>query len=109
MTATPMPRPVKPAEPGRRPLHTWSAPVAVVVTAIMPLHRHVTRQVRDVRVLAERDELPAGDLEDRAAPDALLDARAVAGRERLHLGVGAGDDDPRGILRLRRDAVGQIA
>ena len=32
-TATPMPRPVKPAMPSE-PAHTWSAPIASVVTDI---------------------------------------------------------------------------
>jgi hypothetical protein len=65
--------------------------------------------VRHVRILAERDQLTAGDLEHRPASDALPDARAIADRERLHFRVGAGDDDARGILRSSRDAVGQIA
>ena len=58
-----------------------------------PLHPRIPGEVRDVRVLADRDELTAGDVEHRAAAEHLLDPRAVARRERLHLGVGPGDDD----------------
>ena len=45
ITATPMPRPVKPRQPAS-PLHTWSAPVDSVVTAIIRAHRHVARTLR---------------------------------------------------------------
>jgi hypothetical protein len=65
--------------------------------------------MRDVGVLAERDELAARDLEDRAATNRLPDLRALADRKDPHLGVGASDDDPRRILGACRDAVRQIA
>ena len=89
------------------PAHTWSAPIASVVTAII---RAPARRPRrgDVGVLAERiRELAARDLEDRGVLEPLLDPRAVAGGERLHLLVAAGHDDVGRAVDRRPRAVGR--
>ena len=70
---------------------------------------HVPRQVGDVRVFAERDQLAAGDLEHSAPADALPDMRPVARRKRLYLGGRSRNDDAGGFVGSCGDAVSQIA
>ena len=90
MTATPMPRPVKPRIPS-------IAPGPHLVGANR-LGRHASpssgpgtspETLDDVGVLAQIAKLPAGDLEDGGVAQPLLDPRPVARRERLHLLVAA--------------------
>ncbi len=91
MIATPIPRRCNAGSPAN-PAHTWSAPVAAVVTAIIRCTLRVTREVIDRAVLPHRFELLASDLEHRSGGEALADAGAVARRDRVDVGGAAADD-----------------
>ena len=66
-----------------------------------PLHARIAREMRDVRVAAQRVKLAAGDLEDRAAAKRFPDGRAVPVGERPNFGLGARDDHARDVARPR--------
>ena len=98
----PTPAPVYPLSPSR-PAHTWSAPIASPVTAIVP-HGHVAREVRDGGVLGERLQTAGGDVEHGALREPALRRQAVARGERFDLVAAARDDDRDG----RRDRCGEV-
>ena len=68
----------------------------------------VAREMRDVGVLAERDELSAGDVEHGATHEGLLDPRAVARGNGPDLRFGPRDDDAGGLVGTGREAVGKV-
>ena len=85
------------------PAHTWSAPVACAVTAIIRDTFTLRRDVVDVRVLAQRVDLPARRLQHRRTLDLLDDRRAVARRNLIDAIGRRGHDDFRRCLHAPRD------
>ena len=107
ITATPMPR-------ARDAAHAREACPDLVGARRLGRHAHalhgdVARQVRDIRILAERLELAAGHLEHRAAADAALQPRAIPERELIERRIARGDDHVRRRLHMAGETVRHVA
>ena len=99
------PDPLRPS----RPRESMSAPMDWLVTAICAATTWLLESWSACRVVGQRRQRPRGHVDDRARRQPLRDAQPVARRQRVHLRVGARDDDARLPLVPGAQALGQVA
>ena len=109
ITATPTPAPVSPRAPGAQPsCHTWSAPIASVVTRHVRLQAVVARERRHAGVGRERREARRRHVHQRTGSETLADAQSVPRCQRVNLGLGAGEDDAGRVAAAGPNLIRQI-